>query len=152
MLSTLDGSLVIEDLLTLEEVWHPVHRGNRFFGWMIALVAGVAMLLSIAGIYALMSFAVSQRIREIGIRIAVGASPGRIVATVFSRTFVQIGLGVAIGTPIGVRILWMRIEQDGPATLFIVAALVLAAGLIAGAVPVRRALGVHPTDGLRSGG
>ena len=152
MLSTLDGSLVVEDLLTLEEVWRPVHRGNRFFGWMIALVAGVAMLLSIAGIYALMSFAVSQRIREIGIRIAVGASPGRIVATVFSRTFVQIGLGVAIGTPVGVRILWMRIEQDGPATLFIVAALVLAAGLIAGAVPVRRALGVHPTDALRSGG
>ena len=152
MLSTLDESLVVEDLLTIEEVWRPVHTANRFFGWMLALVAFVAMLLSIAGIYALMSFAVSQRTREIGIRVAVGASPARIAATVFKRTFAQIGVGVAIGIPIGLRIMWPQLKQDGPGSLFIVTAMVLVAGLVAGAVPVRRALGVQPTDALRSGG
>jgi ABC-type antimicrobial peptide transport system permease subunit len=63
-----------------------------------ALVALIALLISMAGTYAVLSFTVARHTREIGIRIALGADPRRIVARVFSRAMVQIGIGVVVGT------------------------------------------------------
>jgi ABC-type antimicrobial peptide transport system permease subunit len=62
----------------------------------VALTA-IAMVLSLAGIYAVLSFAVARRTREIGVRVALGASRGRIVAATFRRPLTQVGIGVAVG-------------------------------------------------------
>jgi hypothetical protein len=68
-----------------------------FWVRLLAVVSAVAMLLSMAGIYAVMSFTVARRTREIGIRVALGASRRRVVAAVFARPLAQVGLGVVAG-------------------------------------------------------
>ncbi|CAA9301169.1 MAG: Acidobacterial duplicated orphan permease (function unknown) [uncultured Gemmatimonadetes bacterium] len=115
--------------------------------WLVALTV---LVLSATGIHALMSFTVSRRTREIGIRAALGATPGRIVAGIFSRAFLQIGVGVLAGSALAalfglgsVRQVLLLLAADG---------LMLAVGLAACALPLRRALTIDPTDALRAEG
>jgi ABC-type antimicrobial peptide transport system permease subunit len=114
--------------------------------WLVALMV---MLLSATGIHALMSFTVSRRTREIGIRTALGARPGRIAAGILSRAFLQVGVGVLAGSALaalfglGTRQVLLLLAADG---------LMLLVGLAACAVPLRRALTVNPTDALRAEG
>jgi ABC-type antimicrobial peptide transport system permease subunit len=111
-------------------------------------VSFVVLILSATGIHALMSFTVTRRTREIGIRAALGASQGRIVAGIFSRAFVQIGAGVIIGSGLAalaglgsVRDVLLLLGAD---------ATMLVAGLLSCAIPVRRALRIDPTEALRA--
>ena len=76
-------------------------RVGRFFSWATAVVAFIALLISVAGIYSVLSFTVARQTREIGIRIALGADERRIIAGVFSRAMVQIGAGIVLGTSSG---------------------------------------------------
>ena len=110
------------------------------------------MLLSMAGIYAVTSFTVTRRTREIGIRVALGASRRRVVAAVFARPLAQVGLGVVAG---GVLTAMMNDGVDHP-TLGVFAGalgyavLMLGVCLLACIVPTRRALRVHPAEALRA--
>jgi putative ABC transport system permease protein len=114
------------------------------------LVGFIVLLLSATGIHALMSFTVARRTREIGIRAALGARPGRIVAGIFSRAFLQIGAGLVIGSGLAALIGLGSTR----AVLMLVAAdaIMLVVGLTACALPVRRALTIHPTEALRAEG
>lgn len=121
--------------------------GFRFFTLALAIVAVIGIVLSAAAIYALMSFTVSRRTREIAIRAALGANPRRIVAEIFSRVALQIGFGALTGValvlfarPDTVREIWL------PAGL---ALFMLIIGLCACAVPARRALRIEPSDALK---
>ena len=116
-------------------------------GTVLALIAGVALLLSTVGIYSLMSFTVSQRTREIGIRIALGARPRRIVAAIFSRAFAQVGLGALAGVTI--LLLAETEESRNLALLAAVAVLMMGVGLAACGVPALRALRIQPTEALK---
>ena len=131
-----------------------VGGGEAKMNWALTsvawLVGFIVLLLSATGIHALMSFTVARRTREIGIRAALGASRGRIVAGIFSRAFLQIGAGVLVGSALAAlvgigstRQLLLLLAADG---------IMLTAGLIACAVPVRRALRIDPTDALRAEG
>ena len=112
------------------------------------LVSFIVLLLSATGIHALMSFTVSRRTREIGIRAALGAHRGRLVAAVFSRAFLQIGAGILIGSSIAAL---RGFESTKQVMLLITAdAIMLVVGLAACAVPVRRALRVDPMEALRA--
>jgi predicted permease len=112
------------------------------------LVAFIVLLLSAMGIHALMSFTVSRRTREIGIRAALGAHQGRLVAAIFSRAFLQIGAGIVVGS--GIASL-RGFESTKQVMLLIVAdAIMLVVGLVACALPVRRALAVDPMEALRA--
>lgn len=114
------------------------------------LVAFVVMMLSAMGIHALMSFAVSRRTREIGIRAALGAGPRRIVASVFSRALIQLGLGLLVGSGLAVLV---GVETPRQWMLLIGAnAIMLVVGVVACALPVRRALRIDPSEALRSEG
>jgi putative ABC transport system permease protein len=128
--------------------------GEAQAGWALTsvawLVGFIVLLLSATGIHALMSFTVSRRTREIGIRAALGAAPGKIVAGVFSRAFLQIGAGIVVGSLIAslgglgsMREVLLLLAAD---------AIMLTVGMAACAVPVRRALRVNPTDALRAEG
>jgi len=112
------------------------------------LVAFIVLLLSATGIHALMSFTVSRRTREIGIRAALGAHHGRLVAAIFSRAFIQIGAGIAVGSGIAAL---RGFESTKQVMLLITAdAIMLVVGLVACALPVRRALRVDPMEALRA--
>ncbi|HEU0078067.1 MAG TPA: ABC transporter permease, partial [Longimicrobiaceae bacterium] len=131
-----------------------VGGGEAQINWVLTsvawLVSFIVLLLSATGIHSLMSFTVARRTREIGIRAALGASPGRIVAGIFSRAFLQVGAGVLAGSGLA-ALLGLGSTRD---VLLLLAAdgTMLAAGLVACAVPLRRALRIDPTEALRAEG
>jgi putative ABC transport system permease protein len=128
-------------------------RAVRFAVVMVGLVTLSVLLLSAVGISAMMSFAVTRRYREIGIRSALGASRRQVLRTIFSRSALQLGLGVAVGaifTALLDRISGGEFLNGQEHVLVpMVAALVIVAGLLATARPARRALRVQPMEALR---
>lgn len=121
--------------------------------WM--LFVGVLLALAASGVYAIMAFAVAQRTREIGIRTALGARRGDIVATIGRRAAFQLGLGAVLGMPVAGWI-YFQLRDDPAATLeaFAVAmlpglALIALVGLLACTVPLRRALRIAPDEAIR---
>ena len=145
----IDPSLRLYQPQTLGESARALKLGNSFFASVMAGITAIALLLSAAGIYALMSFTVAQRTREIGVRAALGADSRRIIATIMSRAFMQIGLGAAVGTLIA-AFTSESVSKDGPALLFVAAGLMMTVGLLACFAPMRRALRIPPTEALRA--
>jgi hypothetical protein len=130
-----------------------VGGGEAQMGWALTSVAWllgfIVLTLSATGIHALVSFTVARRTREIGIRAALGAQPGRIVAGVFSRTFLQISAGIIAGTTLAALLGGVGSARE---ILILVAAdaIMLVVGLAACAVPLLRALRIEPTEALRA--
>ncbi|MEQ8330288.1 MAG: ABC transporter permease [Longimicrobiales bacterium] len=150
LVSAVDPSLRLSEVGTAAEGWAPVHLGERLAAWIFMAVAAIVLMLSVAGIYALMSFTVSRRTREIAIRTAVGAPRGRIVRIVFQRAVIQLLAGVVLGGLIAVPVLWDGVADDGPRSLVIVSALLLSAGVAACLLPIRRALAIDPAAAMKS--
>jgi ABC-type antimicrobial peptide transport system permease subunit len=129
-------------------------------------LALIAIVLSSAALYALMSFTVARRTREIGIRTALGGSAPRIVATIARRALVQIGVGVGTGAVFWVLVLRLATGGWGtgtsgsgdlaastahwPLVLLLTAGAVLAVGLPACAVPTLKGIRIRPLDALRA--
>jgi putative ABC transport system permease protein len=131
-------------------------EGVRAIGFAVRLIlvaCAVALLLSLAGIYATMSFALARRTREIGIRVALGASARGIVISVFRRPLTQLGLGIAAGA---VLVLWLMggtqrlLPIEELAVLGVYVVFMAGVCVLACIVPTRRALRVEPTEALRS--
>lgn len=99
----------------------------------------------------------SQGTREIGIRTALGARPGQIVASIFSRGLIQLGLGVTMGAGLGygllgiLRLFPIELAPGGPQLLLGVGALMFCVGLAACILPARRGLRIQPTVALTEG-
>jgi putative ABC transport system permease protein len=151
-----DPTLRVDELRPLDAVGRAERMGVRLLALVVALLAVVALLLSSAGIYAMMAFAVSQRTREIGIRAALGAHPGRIVKAIFGRALGQLAAGVVVGAACGAALVVVGLGASlgvSEAALMVgAAAFVVAVGLGACAVPARRALRIQPTEALRQPG
>jgi putative ABC transport system permease protein len=150
VIASVDPTLRLSELGTVEQAWKPTHQGERLSGWIFIIVASIVLTLSVAGIYALMSFTVSQRTREIAIRRAVGAAPASIVAAIFKRAFIQLGLGVAVGLLVSSPVL-LDSESGSARNVLIVASLLFVAGLAACLVPIRGALRIHPAQAIKTG-
>jgi ABC-type antimicrobial peptide transport system permease subunit len=115
----------------------------------VGLVCVLVLLLSASGIHAMMSFVVSRRTREIGIRVALGSPSTRIVSGIFTRALLQIALGILAGSMVvALKIDFGSLTQV--LMLVVADAIMLAAGLGACALPLRRALRINPTDALRA--
>lgn len=151
----LDPALRTDEILPLDEFYRQDKKELHLVATAVTLVTLSVLILSAAGIYALMAVAVTQRRREIGIRSALGAQPQQIIISIFSRALRQLVIGVAVG--IGVAILLEVLQQggimDGQGAVVLpgISALMLAVGLLAAAGPARRALRVQPTEALRDG-
>lgn len=145
-----DPAIRLTDVQPLTEVGGGEARMNWALTGVAWLVSFIVLLLSATGIHALMSFTVTRRTREIGIRAALGAHPGRIVTGIFSRVFLQIGAGVLAGSGL-VALVGLGSTRE---VLLLLAAdgIILIVGFAACAVPLRRALRVNPVEALRSEG
>ena len=127
----------------------------RFYAVCVGFFAALALFLAAFGIYALLSYTVSQRRREIGLRMALGAQRGAVVALVVRQGAGLVAAGALLGllaSAASVRLLdsfVFGVETDDPLTL-VAAPLVLAgAALLACWLPGRRAARIHPMDALR---
>ena len=149
-----DPALQLRRVVPLADFYGEVRSLWRFIAWGIALVTSSVLLLSAAGIYALMSFAVAQRTREIGIRSALGAAPHRLLLSVFGPATRQLAVGVVAGSLLsGLVLLSIDVNLDETANLLIVVAgIMMAVGLLAAAGPARRSLRMSATDALRADG
>ncbi|MBY0493318.1 MAG: ABC transporter permease [Cyanobacteria bacterium] len=116
----------------------------------------MALLMSVVSIYALLSFMVTRRTREIGVRVALGARRGQVLTSVAGRTFALMGLGTAIGTLAGVylagfqSVILVSMPETGVITPSIVIAALAAASIAAAWLPTRRALAIRPSEALNS--
>ena len=157
---SVDPELQLIDVMSAASLAEAEALPTRIFLRLFSVLAAVAMLLSTAGIYALISFTLVRRTREIGIRVALGAGPRRILSGAFSRAFLHVGLGVLVGTIPSTMIITaraggavgLRLMAFGAATALAVGALVIVVALIACAGPLIRALRIQPVDALRAGG
>jgi putative ABC transport system permease protein len=130
-------------------------RTPRFYAWALSLFAVAAVLLSGLGIHGLLAFAVSQRKRELGIRVALGATPSRVGwsvvrrALVLGSTGVVIGIAAARGLTRFLESQLLEVTTTDP-TVFVLAALsVTAIAVLAGCAPAYQALRVDPVRSLR---
>ena len=128
---------------------------QRFYAVMLAGFAAIAALLGAIGIYGVLAYAVSQRKREIGIRLALGADGGRVVAMVVGQGMLMASVGVVVGTATAwfltgtMEGLLYGVEAQDPATFLTVPALFAAVALFASWVPAARAARVRPAATLR---
>ena len=148
--SAVDPSIRLTDVRPLAQVGGGEAQMNWTLTSVAWLVSFIVLVLSATGIHALMSFTVTRRTREIGIRVALGAGRGRIVAGIFSRAFLQITAGLLAGSALAA--LWGLGSTRAVLILLAANGIMLVVGLTACAVPVLRALKIEPTEALRAEG
>jgi predicted permease len=129
-------------------------RNGRYLAMAVSgltLVLGTVLLLSAAGIHALMSLTVTRRRKEVGIRTALGARPGRLLAGIFSRAAWQLALGGLAGSVLGGGLLLLNGLTSREAAVFLggIILLMLTVGLAAAAGPARRGLRIQPMEALK---
>jgi putative ABC transport system permease protein len=152
--ASVDPMLQLSPPQSLQAIHQEDARNSGLAAIVVALITGSVLLLSAAGIHALVSFTVNQRRREIGIRAALGAPTRRILTGVLTRATRQIALGVGIGLTIAVVLDRTSggVLLNGTGLLLVpaTAAFMLVVGLLAAAGPARRGLRVQPTEALRT--
>lgn len=148
-----DPALQLHELRTAADAQREAQWGLRYTALGTVAVTLSVLLLSAAGIYAMMSFTVVRRRREIGIRAALGADPRRLLQSLFARAGAQLAAGAAVGLLVAVAV--DRALGGGPLSAYgglllpAVAALIVGIGLLATLGPARRGLAVQPTEALR---
>jgi putative ABC transport system permease protein len=128
----------------------------RVFGTMFLIFGFVALFLASIGLYAVMSFSVSRRTREVGIRMALGAQGRDVVRMIFGQGLIQLGVGMTVGLAFAfgisqlMKVVLFQVEPRDPTIFGGVAAVLVAVGLMACFVPASRATRVDPLVALRS--
>src|SRR5271168_1381868 len=155
-LRPIDPNLPVTEFQTLQGLVDKVVSPRRFLVMLLSGFAGFALLLASLGIYALISYSVNQRTKEIGIRMALGANPGLVQRGVLAKTLRLVLAGVALGT-LGSFALSKWIESllfgttpTNPAVFSGVGLLLCAVALLAAYLPARRASRIEPLQALRT--
>jgi predicted permease len=143
------------DTFTLEQYMDRMIAQRRFNMTLLALFGVLGLVIAAVGIYGVMAYLVAQRTNEIGVRMALGATRGNVVAMVLRRAGVMLAAGLAFGGVIAwyasaaVRTFLFETEPNDIGTMAAALAVLTAAGLLASAVPARRAASVDPLIALR---
>ena len=155
-IGAIDPALAAGSIKTLEQMLSMSLAPQRITAAMLSIFAGVAMLLAVIGIYGVISYSVTQRTHEIGIRMALGARQGDVIRQVLRHGFILAGLGIAIGGAAALGLTRQMAEQlhdvspTDPLT-FVGVTLVLSGVAILGSwLPARRAAAVDPVVALRA--
>jgi putative ABC transport system permease protein len=151
----LDDELPVFGVATMDQRLAKMEAERRFEMIVLTAFAIVALLLAALGVYGVISYSVSERTHEIGIRMALGAKKGTVMRIVMGKTLVLAFLGVATGVGGALALtrylqsLLFQIRPDDPLTFALAAALLLATALLAGFLPARRATAIAPITALR---
>jgi predicted permease len=151
-----DGRGIMVDLSTAAERVHDESRPVRALAITAASIGAIALLLAAAGLYATVAHMVSLRTREIGVRMAIGATPGSVMRLVGRQVLrlsvIGIGMGLAIAVPIGfvMRSVFIGMSPLDPFAMLPALGALGAAALVASLIPARRAASVDPVSALRA--
>jgi ABC-type antimicrobial peptide transport system permease subunit len=153
--SSVDPGQPITFVRTLDELVKNDLAYPRFATFLFGIFGVIGLTLACTGIFSVVSYAVSQRTREFGIRMALGATPSRVLGLVVRSTGLVLGLGFVLGTILSVvssRALAGKLEGIGvasPSILVVITSVLAVAALLACAIPARSATKVQPVDALR---
>ena len=140
---------------TMRELMADTVADRRFMVTLLAITGCLALLLSAAGVYGVISYTTSRRTQEIGIRMAIGATPGRVFVLIFRQGFFTVSVGLVIGLWVALaamrslRSVLPGLDSSHPAEIFLAAALVSVTAAIACWIPARRATTIDPLSALR---
>ena len=148
--------LAIGGFSTMETAVDDSINAQKLAAGVTGVFGGLALLITVVGLYGLLSYLVEQRKREIGIRMALGADRGAVVGMVMRQTLLLLGAGLAIGLGLA---LWSNrllhgflygVSASDPWTFCLMPLGLLVCGLVAAVVPARRAASVNPVEALRA--
>jgi ABC-type antimicrobial peptide transport system permease subunit len=146
----------LDDVRPVEAIAAELTATPRYSAALVALLGGVALLLAAVGVYGLGSFAVAQRTREIGIRIALGATRATVIRLALLRGLVPALIGCALGALVAwltvgqLRGLLYDVEASNPTVLAAAMGILIAAAGVAAYLPARRAARTDPLVALRT--
>jgi predicted lysophospholipase L1 biosynthesis ABC-type transport system permease subunit len=152
----IDPTVPLTDVRTIAELAADSVAEPRFRTVLLGLFAGVALALAMVGVFGVMSYFVTQRTQEIGIRIALGAARADVLRMIVGRGLLLAAVGIGLGGLAAVPLMrWRRellfeIEPTDPWTFAAAGALMALVVLIASYLPARRAAGVEPMTALRA--
>ena len=153
---SLDRDMPVTAIRTMDDLRMDSLAPRRLNMLLLGIFAAVALALAVVGTYAVMAYVVSERVHEIGIRLALGARPTEVLWLVASRGLrvgavgVVLGLAGALAAGQGLRRLLFGVTPTDPATLLAVALIIAVAVLVASFLPARRAARVDPMIALRA--
>ena len=155
-IAEMDSELPLSQVNTLAE---SIRQGQFFFGIfgaMFTIFGGVALFLATVGLYGVLSFTVNQRTHEVGLRVALGASPGRVVRQVMRQGMMQLGLGMVIGAGIavvlgrGISVILFDVAATDVTVFLSIIGVLTVTGFVACLLPARRATRVDPMVAMRA--
>jgi len=155
LVAKLDPNLPVEDLRTMPEQVKQNVFLDRMISVLSAAFASLATLLAAIGLYGVLAYTVSQRTREIGVRMALGAAPSRVRAMVLRQVGVMTAIGGAVGLVAAVSLgrvaesLLFKLKGYDPIVLSASAVALVAVALLAGLLPAHRAARIDPMQALR---
>lgn len=150
----LDPDVAVYSMRTLEEAIRAANASFIWLGTLFVVAGGLALFLAAIGLYGVMAFWVSQRSREIGVRMAVGGSRGRILALVVNQGMARIGFGLLAGALLSLPVAWafrgvlLEVSPFDPVVFGTVLAVLLAAGALGCILPAVAATRVDPNSVL----
>jgi putative ABC transport system permease protein len=155
IVSTMDKDIPVTQVLTMHELMSTELSQPRFATILLSMFAGLAIVLTIVGLYGVMTYAVTRRTREIGVRMAMGAERGAVLAMVLRDAAILLAAGIVIGT--AAALASASVLQDmlygtgtrNPVVLALVCTAVALVGIAAAYIPARRAAQVDPMVALR---
>jgi predicted permease len=156
--ASVDPTLQLLDARRLDEATSATREERAYWLGVVVTLSAITLMLSLAGIYSVMSFTVSRRTREIGVRVALGANPLRIVASTLRRPLGQVISGIVGGAVLVTSMVWYGIstaEELGVTELAWIAGyavLMLLVCMLACIVPARKALRIEPKEALTDAG
>jgi predicted permease len=152
---SVDPNQTITAVMTLESVLGSAVARPRLLAWLLSLFGTLGLTLGALGIFGVLAYAVNQRRQEIGVRMALGATPRSVLSLIVGRGMLLAGVGVAVGA---LGAMWLTrsmqtvlydIQPSDPLTFVQVAVVLLMAAFVASWLPARRALAIDPVSALR---
>jgi putative ABC transport system permease protein len=150
-----DSQVAVTHTLTLEQARSDSSAAPRVIASLLGIFGALALVIAAAGIGGIMALTVSQRVKEIGVRMALGAEPSAILRMILRQSLILTVLGVAIGAIGAVAMtglfksLLFQVAPTDPVTFIVVALVLIASALLAGFLPARRAASIDPIVALR---
>jgi len=155
-LARIDPDMTVQRVTTFDEQVGAALNQERLLARLTTLFGILALALASIGLYGVTAYTVEQRTREIGIRVAVGATRANVVRMVLSGAFRHVALGLTIGIPLALLSGWLitsqlfEVKGHDPVALGLAAVMLAVCALIAGLIPAKRAASIEPMQALRT--